>query len=89
MLKSINPKQRFWNIRVPLCLGNVSKYFETDNMKRIGLYRYAFDFGVDYESADVADILDIHKYLMAKNNIKQYSGLLHKYLLHYWVLVDL
>ena len=58
-------------------------------MKRIELYRYAFDFGVDYESADVADMLDIHKYLMAKNNIKQYSGLLHKYLLHYWVLVDL
>ena len=49
----------------PLCLGGVSKDFSSDNMKKTGLYGYA-----DYDSIDVDDILDIHKYLMVKNNIK-------------------
>ena len=54
----------------PLCLGNVSKDFSVDNMKKTGLYGYFFDFWVDFDSTDVADILDIYKYLMVKNNIK-------------------
>ena len=41
-----------------------------DNMKNTGLYRYAYDFSVDYDSIDVTDILNIHKYLMVKNNTK-------------------
>ena len=28
------------------------------------------DFSVDYSAIDKSDILDIHKYLMVKNNIK-------------------
>ena len=62
---------------VPLLLGNVSKGFLTNNLKKTGLYRYVHDFSVDYYSTDVGDIkylgysgLDINKYLMAKNNIK-------------------
>ena len=39
-------------------------------MKKIGLYEYVYDFSVDYDSIDVGDILDIHKYLMVKKNIK-------------------
>ena len=39
------------------------------NMKKTGLYKYVYDFTVDYDTIDVADILDIHKYVMAKNNI--------------------
>ena len=54
----------------PLCLGNVLKDFSVDNMKKTGLYRYACNFSVDYDSIDVDDILDIHKYLMKKHNIK-------------------
>ena len=38
-------------------------------MKKTGLYKYVYDFTVDYDTIDVADILDIHKYVMAKNNI--------------------
>ena len=53
-----------------LCLGGVSKDFSVDNMKKTGLYGYFFDFWVDFDSTDVADILDIYKYLMVKNNIK-------------------
>ena len=39
-------------------------------MKKTGLYGYVYDFSVDCDSIDVADILDIHKYLMKKHNTK-------------------
>ena len=53
----------------PLCLGNISKDWSTDNMKKTGFNGYVYDFSVDYDATDVDDILDIHKYLMKKNNI--------------------
>ena len=52
----------------PLCLGNISKDVSIDNMKKNGLNEYVYDFSVDYNAID--DILDIHKYLMKKHNIK-------------------
>ena len=52
-----------------LCLGNISKDFSVDNMKKTGLNGYVYDFSVDYDAIAVADILDIHKYLMKKNGI--------------------
>ena len=53
----------------PLCLGNISKVWSTDNMKQTGFNGYAYDFSVDYDATDVDDIKDIQKYLMKKNNI--------------------
>ena len=38
-------------------------------MKKNGLNEYVYDFSVDYNAIAVADILDIHKYLMKKNGI--------------------
>ena len=38
-------------------------------MKNTGLNGYDYDFSVDYSAIAVDDILDIHKYLMKKNNI--------------------
>ena len=52
-----------------LCLGNSSKDWSTDNMKKMRFNGYIYDFGVDYDTTDVDDIKDIHKYLMKKNNI--------------------
>ena len=52
-----------------LCLGNVSKDFSANNIKKTGFNGYIYDFSVDYDSIDVDDILDIHKYLMKKNAI--------------------
>ena len=52
----------------PLCLGNISKDWSIDNMKRTGFTSYVYDFSVDYEATGVDDIKDIHKYLMKKNN---------------------
>ena len=53
----------------PLCLGNISKDWEVDNMKDTGLNGYVYDFTVDYDATAVDDIKDIHKYLVKKNNI--------------------
>ena len=50
----------------PLCLGNISKDWSVDNMKKTGLNRYAYDFSVDYNATEVENIQDIHKYLMKK-----------------------
>ena len=52
-----------------LCLGNISKDWLTDNMKKTGFNGYICDFSVDYDSTDIDDIKDIHKYLMKKNGI--------------------
>ena len=57
------------NVANPLCLGNISKKFLVDNMKNTGLNGYVNDFSVDYDAIAVDDILDIHKYLMKKNEI--------------------
>ena len=53
-------------VAVPLCLGNISKDWSVDNMKKTGFNSYVYDFSVDYDATDVDDILDIHKYLMKK-----------------------
>ena len=56
-------------VATPLCLGNISKDWSVDNMKKTGFNGYIYDFSVDYDAIAVDDILDIHKYLMKKNNI--------------------
>ena len=53
----------------PQCLGNISKEWSVDNMKKPGLKGYVYDFSVDYDTIAISDILDIHKYLMGKNEI--------------------
>ena len=50
----------------PLCLGNISKDWSVDNIKKTGLKGYVYDFSVDYNAIEVSDILDIHKYLTGK-----------------------
>ena len=57
-------------IAAPICLGNISRDFSVDNMKITGLNGYIYDFSVDYDFIANDKILDIHKYLMKKNNIK-------------------
>ena len=56
-------------VAAPICSGNISRDFSLDNMKKTGLNGYVYDFSVDYKPIAVYEILDIHKYLMKKNNI--------------------
>ena len=45
----------------PLCLGNISKDWSIDNMKKkTGFTDYVYDFSIDYNVTDVDDIKDIH-----------------------------
>ena len=71
-LKYANSKQKSMITVAPLCLGNVSKDFSIHNREKAGLYGYVYDFSVEYDSIDVDDFLDIHKYLMKKHNIKHF-----------------
>ena len=53
-------------VAAPLCLGNVSKDWSVDNMKKAGLNGYVYDFSVNYDATAIDDIVDIHNYLMKK-----------------------
>ena len=56
-------------VATPLCLGNTSKDWSVDNMKKTRFTGYIYDFRVDYDAIAVDGIKDIHKHLMKKNNI--------------------
>ena len=56
-------------VATPLCLGNISKNWSVDNMKKTEFNGYIYDFSVYYNVTDVDDIKDIHKYLMKINDI--------------------
>ena len=53
----------------PLCLGNISKDWSIGNVKKTGLKCYVYYFSVNYDAIAVSNILDIHKYLMKKNEM--------------------
>ena len=53
----------------PICLGNISKDWSVDNMKKIEFTGYVYDFSFDYDPIAVSDIINIRKYLMKKKNV--------------------
>ena len=56
-------------VTTPLCLGNISKDWTVDDMKKTRLNGYFYDFSLYYDAIAVDDILDIYNYLMKKNNM--------------------
>ena len=46
-------------VPTPLCLGNISKDWSVDNMKKTGFNGLVYDFSIDYDYNAVDDILDI------------------------------
>ena len=63
-------KAKYFEIAAsPLCLGNISKDWSIDNMKKTVRNGYVYDISADYDATNVDDIKDIRKYLMKKNNI--------------------
>ena len=46
-------------LATPLCLGNISKDWSPNNMKKTGFNGYIYDFRVDYNAFAVDDIKDI------------------------------
>ena len=53
-----------------LCLGNISKDFSVNNMKKTGLYGTFYEFSVDYGVTSVDNILNIHINKKTQNSIK-------------------
>ena len=53
------------------------------SLEKYVLKKNVYDFSVNYNCVDKSDILNIHKYLMTKHNIKLWSALLNKCLLSY------
>ena len=50
-----------------LCLGNISKYFTINNIKKKTRIKGIVQiFSVDFNPADTNDVLDIYKYLMKR-----------------------
>ena len=51
-------------------LGSISKHFTKDKQSELSLHGTMYDFSVEYSSIKKENILNIHQYLMIKNNIK-------------------
>ena len=58
------------NFLTQFCLGSISNGFSATKSKEVSLNGNVYDFSVDYNSIDKFNILNIHKYLMTKDNIK-------------------
>ena len=56
-------------VAISLCLGNISKDFSVDNMKKTGLNGYVYDFSVDYRTVPTVFISNIDRYLVVKNGM--------------------
>ena len=63
--KYISSKQKT-HLHYALFLGNISKDFTINNMKKTGLKGVVKFFSVDFSPIDTNDVLDIHKYLMKR-----------------------
>ena len=57
--------------------------FQAIIWNKIRLYQYVYAFSVDFDSIDVAVILDTQRYLMKKYDIKQCLNLLRNV---YWII---
>ena len=56
-------------VATPFWLGNISKDWSVDNVKKTGLNGHVYDFSVDYDAIAFDNMLDIRNYLMKKNDI--------------------
>ena len=58
------------NFLTLFCLGSISNGFGATDSREVSLKENVFNFLVNYNAIDKSDILNIHKYLTVKNNIK-------------------
>ena len=54
----------------PFCLENVSNDFTAISMKKTRLNGYVYEFSLGYNTIDTSNVINIHKYLMKKHDIK-------------------
>ena len=71
------------NFATRFCLGRILDGFSATEFSEIYLSGNVYDFSVDFNSINKSEILNLQRYLMTKNNIKQCSVLLKKCLMYY------
>ena len=69
--KSKNSKQKILKLFQIICAWEMfqKKFHQVTWKKENGFNGHIYDFNIDYDTIDVDDILDIHMYLMKKNEI--------------------
>ena len=50
-------------VTTPLCLGNISKDWSVDNMKKTGFNGYVYDSSVGCNDTEIDNIKDIHTFI--------------------------
>ena len=58
------------NFPIQFCLVSKSNRFGAAESRKVSLNGNMYNFSVDFNAIDKSDILNIHIYLMVKNNIK-------------------
>ena len=58
------------NFPTQFCFGSISNGFSANESEEVSLSENVYDFSVNFNSTDKSDILNIHKYLITKNNKK-------------------
>ena len=77
------------NFPTQFSLESISNRFSATESREVSLNGKVYDVSVNYNAIDKSGILNILKYVIIKNNIKQCSNLLNMLSLRYWVLVKL
>ena len=71
--KSISLKLIKKMLTSQFCLEDISNGFGAADSRGVSLKENMYDFSVNYNALDKSDILNIHKYLMVKNdNVQAY-----------------
>ena len=58
------------NFPTEFCLGSISNWFSATEFREVSLAGNVYGYSVYCHSIGKLDILNIHKYLITKNNIK-------------------
>ena len=65
----VNLKQKILKLSQLHYVWKTFRDFSLDNMKKTGLYGCVYEFSTDYDAIAIDKTLDIHKYLMEKNDV--------------------
>ena len=69
VIRSINSKHMtLKEHKYSLCFGNISKDFTINNIKNFEIKGYVCNFSNKYDTINVSDIDNAHKYLMKKHD---------------------
>ena len=58
------------NFLTQIGLGSIYNRFDATESREVSFKGNVYDFSVDYNTIDKSDILNIHEYLMVRNNLK-------------------